>query len=259
MRGCPDIRNIVAAALLWMAFAHGAPLAEAWATGVEPAKDLQIDAAACLAAANMADNDKTVDVCGALIDNEKTDRADRIKALIARAGAYRWKGMTDRAIGDYDVVLRLDPTAAHIFNARGELWRKKGDRPKALADFGTAIKLDPNHGTAKANFKSLAQELERLGALKAVAGKPSFNCATARRPVEKAICANPELADLDRDVDGSYVRAVGEVLTPRQRRTLQREQAEYIARRNASFGRPGYDLQKAMKERLQEINGVDGY
>jgi hypothetical protein len=28
-------------------------------------------------------------------------------------------------------VLRLDPTLADIFNARGELWRKKGDRPKA--------------------------------------------------------------------------------------------------------------------------------
>jgi uncharacterized protein len=45
--------------------------------------------------------------------------------------------------------------------------------------------------------------VERLGALKAVAGKPSFNCATARRKVEKAICANPELADLDREVSGS--------------------------------------------------------
>jgi hypothetical protein len=40
---------------------------------------------------------------------------------------------------------------------------------------------------------------------------------------------------------------------------LQREQDQFIARRNAEFGRPGYDLQKAMKQRLQDINGVDGY
>jgi hypothetical protein len=44
------------------------------------------------------------------------------------------KDQIDRAIADYDIVLRLDPTLADIFNTRGELWRKKGDRPKALAD-----------------------------------------------------------------------------------------------------------------------------
>ena len=64
-----------------------------------------------------------------LIDNEKTPKADRIKALIARAGAYRAQGQIDRAIADYDVALRIDPTLADIFNARGELWRRKGDRP----------------------------------------------------------------------------------------------------------------------------------
>ena len=107
-------------------------------------------------------------------------------------------------------MLRLDPALADIFNARGELWRRKGDRPKALADFGAAIKLNPDHAAAKANYKSLAQELERLGALMAVAGKPSFNCATARRAVEKAICANPELADLDREINAMNIRVIGE-------------------------------------------------
>jgi uncharacterized protein len=112
---------------------------------------------------------------------------------------------------------------------------------------------------ARANHRSLAQELERLGALKAVAGKPSFNCATARRPVEKAICANPELADLDREVHGSYVRAIGEAPAPGDVRKLKQQQDEFIARRNAQYGKSGYDLKKAMKQRLQEIDGVDGY
>ena len=226
--------------LLWTAFAHAA-----FATGAEPAKDLQIDPAPCLAAAAANDDDKIIGVCGALIDNEKTDKADRIKALIARGGAYDRKDMIDRAIADYAVVLRLDPTQADIFNARGELWRKKGDRPKALADFGAALKLNPDHFAAKANYKSLAQELERLGALKAVDGKPSFNCATARRPVEKAICANPELADLDRQINAVNIRSFGESHgIPRGSRTLQREQDDFIARRNADFGRPGYDLRR---------------
>ena len=254
MRGCPIIRNIVFACLLWTAFAQAA-----FATGAEPAKDPQADPAACLTAATASDADKIIEICGALIDNEKAARADRIKALFARAGAYDRKGMIDRAIGDYDTMLRLDPTQADIFNIRGEQWRRKGDRPKALADFGSAIKLNPEHTAAKANHKALAQELERLGALKAIAGKPSFNCATARRPVEKAICANPELADLDREIDAMNIRIIGEAKNAVQARSLQREQNAFIARRNAGFGRPGYDLRKAMKERMQNLVGVDGY
>jgi tetratricopeptide (TPR) repeat protein len=249
-----DIRKLGAASLLWIAFAQGAS-----ATGVEPAKDLRVDPALCLAASLARDDDKTVTACGTLIDNAKTDKADRIKALIARGAAYERKEMVERAIADYDGALRLDPSLADIHNTRGELWRKKGDLPKAVADFAAAIKLNPDHVTARANHRALALELERLGALKAIAGKPSFNCATARRKVEKAICANPELADLDREVQGSYVRAVAGKMTPQQARKLRREQDEYISRRNAEYGRPGYDLKKAMRGRLQQINGIDGY
>jgi tetratricopeptide (TPR) repeat protein len=231
------------------------------ATGAEPAKEPPVDPAPCVAAAAAYDDDKIVTECGALADNKKTDRADRIKALIARGGAFSRKDQIDRAIGDYDTVLWLDPALADIHNARGELWRKKGDRPKALADFGAAIKLNPNHLAAKANYRSLAQELERLGALIAVAGKPSFNCATARRPVEKAICANPELANLDREINAVNTKVVRDATanSPRAGRALQREQDEFMARRNALFGRPDYDLQQAMRERLDHLLAVQRY
>lgn len=231
----------------------------AHATSSEPGEDVQADPGPCVAAAGATDDDKTVDVCGALIDNEKAARSDRVKALMARASAYDRKQMIDRAISDYDSVLRLDPQLADAHNARGELWRRKGDRPKAIMDFGVAVKLDPNHAAAKANYKSLSLELERIGAMMAVAGKPSFDCRKARRAVEKAICANPELADLDREIVASTFRAVREAQNPRQARELQREQDQFIARRNAEFGKPGYDLQKAMRERLRQINGGDGY
>jgi lipoprotein NlpI len=131
----------------------------------------QVDAAPCVAALAANDDDKIVAACGALVDNEKTSKADRVKALVARAGAYDRKDLIDRAIGDYEVALRLDPTMADIFNARGELWRRKGDRPRALADFGAAIKLNPQHEAARANYKSLALELERLGAQMAIKNK----------------------------------------------------------------------------------------
>jgi tetratricopeptide (TPR) repeat protein len=247
-------RGAVAAYLLW-----AIALSEARATGAEPARDVEVDPSPCVAAAASHEDDKSIEVCGALIDNEKTARADRVKALIARGDAFARKDMIDRAIGDYDAALLLDPGLADVFNARGELWRRKGDRPKALSDFGAAIKLNPYHAAAKASYKSMAQELERIGALMAVAGKPSFNCAKAGRAVERAICANPELADLDREINAASIRIIGEAKSPREARTLQREQEAFVARRNTEFGRPGYDLRKAMKERLQQLVGVDGY
>ena len=237
------------------------PLDPAFATGTEPSTDPKADPAPCVAAGATDDADKVIALCGALIDNEKTGKPDRIKALIARATAYDRKDQIDRAIGDYDTVLRLDPTLADIFNNRGELWRRKGDRPRALADFAAAIKLNPDHPTARGNYKSLAQDLERLGALMAVYGKPSFNCATARRAVEKAICANPELANLDREINAVNTKAVHDASndSPRAGRALQREQDAFLARRNASFGQPGYDLQKAMRERLDHLMAVERY
>jgi tetratricopeptide (TPR) repeat protein len=238
-----------------------APPQHARATSTEPVTDPQIDPAPCGAAAAADDADRIIAVCGALVDNDRTLRADRIRALIARAGAYNRKNLIDRAIGDYDTALRLDPTLADIFNARGELWRRKGDRPRALADFGAAIKLNPDHPTAKGNYRSLAQELERIGALMAVNNKPSFNCATARRAVEKAICANPELANLDREINAVNTKVVREAASdsPRASRALQREQDAFLTERNASFGRPGYDLHKAMKARQDHLLAIESH
>lgn len=236
--------------------------AQAHAVGAaDPAKELPVDPAACVTASQASDADKVLSECSALIDNPKATKTDRINALIAWASVLISRGQTDRAIADYDVVLQLDPTFADIFNARGELQRKRGDRPKALADFAAALKLNPTHASARSNYRSLAQEIERLGARMAVAGRPSFNCDTARRPVEKAICADPELADLDREisvVNGWVVREASKV-DARAARLRQREQEAYLSRRNADFGRPGYDLKKAMRDRLQQLQGADGY
>jgi tetratricopeptide (TPR) repeat protein len=229
------------------------------ATGGEPPAAAQIDVAACLSATAADDMDRGGPACAAVIDNEKTAKPDLIKALIARGALLARHDQIDRAIADDSRALLLDPTLADVFNTRGELWLKKGDKPRAVQDFGAALRIDPNHEKAKVNHKAIARELERIGAQMAVAGKPSFNCAGARRPVEKAICGNRELADLDREVYAANARVLREVRNEGEARKLQREQDDFIARRNAGFGRPGYDLKKAMQDRLQRLNGVDGY
>jgi tetratricopeptide (TPR) repeat protein len=225
----------------------------------EPVKEPSVDPSACIAASEARDADKVLTECGSVIDNTKAAKGDRVNALIARASIFISTGQVDRAIADYDAVLQLDPALADIFNARGELERKKGDRPRALADFAAALRLNPDHASARSNYHALAVELERLGAQMAVAGRPSFSCPAARRPVEKAICADPELANLDREIYASHLRAVREANGPAAARALDREQDAFIASRNAAFGRSGYDLRKAMQDRLRRLNGVDGY
>jgi tetratricopeptide (TPR) repeat protein len=244
-----QIRYLMAA-VVWLAVMPHA----ASAAPVEPTGE-QIDSAPCMAALTAGDDDRIVASCAALIGNDKAPKADRIRAAIARAAASDRKGEIDRAIGDDDTVLRLDPTLTDVFNARGELYRRKGDRVHALTDFGTAFRLDPNHAAAKANYKSLSLEIERIGAMMAVNNRPSFNCATARRPVEKAICANPELANLDREINAVNTKVVREAGQDNARagRAMQREQDEFLSHRNADFGRPDFDLQKLMRERLDHL------
>ena len=92
----------------------------------------------------------------------------------------------------------------------------------------------------------------------AVNNRPSYNCATARRPVEKAICANPEMANLDREINAVNTKVVREATreSPGAGRAMQREQDDFIARRNAAFGKPDYDLQNEMRERLNRLLAI---
>ena len=93
----------------------------------------------------------------------------------------------------------------------------------------------------------------------AVRNRPSFNCATAKRPVEKAICADPELARLDSEINGVLLRVVADQKNRRDALDLTQQQRDFIAKRNAAFGKRGYDLRGAMEARLKALTGVDGY
>ncbi|HEY0331057.1 MAG TPA: hypothetical protein VGC77_18405 [Rhodopseudomonas sp.] len=222
----------------------------------EPPSDPAIDAGPCLTAAAGGDADAIIAACLPLIDHDKTVRPDRVKALLARAAAFDRKQQPDRALADYDAALALDASQAEPFNARGELRRRQGNRPGALADFAAAIKRDPQHIAARANYKSLAQELERLGAELAVKGKPSFDCKTAKRAVQKAICADPDLADLDRAIGAAYQAQLRQAGTAAvSRRALQQAQDGFVTAREAAFGRSRDELRGVMQARLQQLRG----
>jgi tetratricopeptide (TPR) repeat protein len=246
--------SLTIAAVFCCALAIGAG-----ATGTEPAADPLLDPAPCVAAVTANDDDRIMAACGPLIDNQKTAKGDRIKALIARAGVFSRRNEVARAIADYDTVVWLDASLAEAYNSRGELWRKTGDRRKALEDFDAALKRNPDFVAARTNYKDLVLELERLGALMAVYNKPSFNCARTRRAVEKAICTNPALANLDREITAVNAQLVERARSksPQAGRALQREQDAFVAQRNAAFGRADFDLLKTMRARLEQLMAIE--
>ena len=250
-----DVRVLLtSAAVFW-----GALITDAGATGTEPAVDPQADPAPCFAAMAANDDDRIMTACGILIENQKTAKGDRIKALMARARVFSRRNQIDRAIADYDTVVWLDASMAEVYNSRGELWRKTGDRRKALQDFDAALKRNPDFVAARSNYRDLVLELERLGALMAVYNKPSFNCATARQAVEKAICADPNLANLDREITAVNAKVIERARTgnPVAGRALQRERDAFAARRNAEFGRADFDLLKVMRARLDQLLAIE--
>jgi tetratricopeptide (TPR) repeat protein len=179
-----------------------------------------------------------------------------------RGDSYQFKGELGAALSDYEAALKLEPNFAQTYNNRAVLYKKMGERRKALADYETALKLDPGNDNAASGRRSMIAEIAKFGdeprrPLAANSGNgPSFDCATAKREVEKVICADPQLGVLDRQIAETYERVLKSA-SKRSAGDLRRTQRDFLATRNASFGRPGYDLRKIMQERLQRLNAME--
>jgi len=190
------------------------------------------------------------------------DEAIRIKPtanfLTNRGDAYNHRHDYDRAIADYDRALRLNPGYDRAYNNRGAAWRGKGDIERAIADYEQALRFNPRNDSAAENLADLREERDRrasAGGANSVA--PTFDCKTATRAVEKAICADAELSRLDRQIDDAYKAALAK-LNRRETAHLRREQRAFIARRDKEFGRDGYDIKRALEKRLAQLRDIGG-
>jgi Flp pilus assembly protein TadD len=90
-----------------------------------------------------ADPDARIIACSRLLQAKHTARSNRIAALLGRAAAYLAKGDHDRAIADYERLLRLDPHSVSAFRGRAQAYLGKRELDKAMADLGKAIEIDP--------------------------------------------------------------------------------------------------------------------
>lgn len=88
----------------------------------------------------------------------------------------------------------------------------------------------------------------------AVAGstpRPSFDCTRAGTPTESAICASPELAQLDRQMAEAYSTARADASNPS---AVVNAQRNWISRRNACGGN-AVCLAQTMQQRIQALDG----
>ena len=230
MPASPDFREPIMRSVI-SRYAARAALAVAMLTSVNAGAQTTIEPPVTCAALTVTGPAKLIESCTAVIDNPATADADRLDAMIARAAALHGSGQTGKALAEIDAVLQ---------------------------DYSEAVRLNPSDKTAAANYQEIGQEMERLGALVAQKNLPSFNCATAKRPVEKAICADPGLAQLDRNINDVFLRVIASAESDSHRAALAltRQQRDFIGKRNASFGRRGYDLRQAMEQRLDKLNAI---
>ena len=84
---------------------------------------------------------------------------------------------------------------------------------------------------------------------------PTFDCAAAKRAVEKAICSDPDLSRLDRQIDDAYKAALAK-LDRKGVARLRREQREFNVDRDKSFGRPNYQLKRELERRLLALRAM---
>ncbi|WP_198378122.1 lysozyme inhibitor LprI family protein, partial [Neoroseomonas rubea] len=100
-------------------------------------------------------------------------------------------------------------------------------------------------------IRALAVLLLLLAPLPALAQTgPSFNCAQARAWDEQAICAQADLAELDRRIAAAW-RSVTERATPEDRQRLQGEQRAWLAERRACQGPNAREAQSCVRRLMR--------
>lgn len=85
--------------------------------------------------------------------------------------------------------------------------------------------------------------------------RASFECAKAAEPIETAICKDPALARLDREIASAYAEARGR-LDAAGRRALQTDQESFLQSRATALGWPDASVLEVMTERLAFLRGL---
>ena len=88
---------------------------------------------------------EAIDYFTEVINLDPADTSIVTHAYYNRGVAYNEKGQIDRAIENYNITLRLDPSSADAYNNRGYAYFQQEDYDKALQDYNSAIEIKPDN------------------------------------------------------------------------------------------------------------------
>ena len=83
--------------------------------------------------------------------SEQIGQRPTADAYSARARVWCYHGEYDKALGDCNAALKLDPESASAYTRRGRAWAGKGELARAIEDFSQALALDPKDAHAYAH------------------------------------------------------------------------------------------------------------
>ena len=93
----------------------------------------------------LADPQRSITGCTALIQSAGSSDAERFAAFFNRANAYRQLDQTQRSIQDYDEAIRIGhPSLAYrAYSGRGSAYGVLGQIERAIQDYDQALRLNP--------------------------------------------------------------------------------------------------------------------
>lgn len=101
--------------------------------------------------------DVAIAACNRAINSHKLKGKSLAIVYINRGAEWKAKKLDDKALADYSMAVKLDPTVPATYNNRANIYRDRGELDRAIADYSTAIRLDPLYTAAFTN-RGLAYE-----------------------------------------------------------------------------------------------------
>jgi tetratricopeptide (TPR) repeat protein len=109
-----------------------------------------------------ADPNLAIVGCSLIIETVPTPQVDTAMAYSNRGRAYMLLGELDKALGDFNDAVRLDPGFASAYSLRGNVQLALRHSEPALADYTRAIELDPSTAGHYYNRGNLYLGLEQI-------------------------------------------------------------------------------------------------
>jgi lipoprotein NlpI len=113
-----------------------------------------------------------IKVCTRLIEYAGLDRPNLAKAYYTRGLEHMAQRDHDRAIGDFNMAIELDPKLPGLYFNRALSWSEKGEHDRAIADYEAALHLQPRdprahlgravEWTMKGDYKRALQDYDEV-------------------------------------------------------------------------------------------------